>query len=385
MRIQSINNFYTYNNITPKARNSYRSNISNPQLTTDTFIKQPAFCGKKSAAKDTIKQLEDTLKNIDNLHDPYSDIIMLPNNKFKSIMKRMNNKRDASSAVKYLSKFRRYMFSSEEKVLNMLEEHQHDTYKDATGKTLPTNFHTILTHLLPAAKVRLVNAQLDVVENMRNISKKKLSKLSQNDVESYLTIIEKDIMHDRFRIKPSKDLLARLYDEVPDKKVVDEIMKATRDFPNSATSTDAFIVKNAGKTHHAIAEALLSPSTITVEHIKPSSKGGEDKGTNYLAASKRMNNYRSSIPITEFIKMFPKIPQYTQLYMNDLIGKANRGGIPDIADSIIGVKDCLNKESKGKLNVDISKLDPKIVEQTQALQDKIDSLISRFNPKKKKK
>lgn len=383
MRIQSVNNFYNINNvnITHKKQTFY-SNISNPAV--DTFVRQPVFCGKKSPTR-AAKIIDETLKNIDGLHDPYSNIIMLPTNKFKSIMRNLEEKRDAVSAVKYISKFKKYMFPSETKVLSILEKHQHDVYKDAEGKRVPTNFHTILMGLLPESKARLVNAQLNVVENIRNISKEKLSKTSQNDVESYLTIIEKDIMHDRFRIKPSRDLLERLYDEVPDKKVVDEIMKTTRDFPNSATSTDAFIVKNARQSHHKIAESLLSPSTITVEHINPKSKGGEDKGTNYLAASKRMNNYRQSLPMPDFIAMFPKIPQYTQRYMNDLIGKVNRGGVPDVADTIFGVKDTLKKESKGKINVDISALDPKIAERVKGFQDKIDSLVLRFNPKRKNK
>lgn len=383
MRIQSINNVYLRKDIPSVSQQYGKKPVLASQPATDVFV-IPTFKGKKPSNKEA-KMIEDTLKNIEGLHDPYSNIIMMGVNRFKAIMKNMENKHDAASSVKYLKRFKKNMFHTESSILDILEKNEHKVYKDASGKQIPTNFHTILTSLVPTAKARLINKQMDVIENIRNISKEKLSKTSQKDVESYLTIIEKDIMHDRFRIKQSRGLLERLYDEVPDKKVVDEIMKATRDFPNSATSTDAFIVKNAGKTHHKIAEALLSPSTITVEHIKPVSKGGEDKGTNYLAASKRMNNYRQNTSMVEFIQMFPNIPQYTQRYMNDIIGKANRGGIPDIAGTIIGVKNSLNKESKGKINVDISNLSPEIVDKINGLQAKINNLISNFTSPKKKR
>ena len=384
MNIQSIiklnhHDMYSYNtgdNVRPLVLFSANN---------DTFelrASNPVFLGKKNNRKEE-KKIEETLKNIDGLHDPYSDIIMLPKNKFKYFQKNLEKKTDAVGTIALLSKYKQYMFDSDKNMLEILSKNARNVYTDKNGDVIPADFHLILQELKPEARERLINVQMNVLDTIRYISKEKLPESSQKEVESYLTILEKDVFYDRFRIKQSKVLLERLYDEIPEKEIVDEIIKETRYFPNTATSTDAFIVKNAEKSHSQIAELLLSPAVISIEHIKPSSERGEDKGANYLAASKRMNNLRSSMPMDEFIDLFPDIPRCTQRYMDDLITKINRGGLSSVALTVFDVKDSLYKESKGKINVDISALNKAVVSWVEGFKEKINNLVSVYNKETK--
>jgi len=299
------------------------------------------------------------------------------------LVRRISRQHQASTTSEMLSRYTCHMFKSDRKMLSILSEHSNDKFFDEAGNEVPTDYHTILKFLKPDAKDRLEEAQLNVTDTIRYISKDELPESSQKEVESYLTIIEKDIHHDRFRIKQSRKLLERLYDEIPEKEVVDKIMKETLYFPNTATSTNAFIVKNADKTHAEIAELLISPGLISIEHIKPSSERGKNSGTNYLAASKRMNNLRQSMPMEQFIELFPKIPDYTQRYMDDLIEKINHGEIEPVAYLLGDVKESLYEESKGKIDVDITGVRPDISEKVSVLKSQVAGLMDYFNNKNK--
>ena len=172
-----------------------------------------------------------------------------------------------------------------------------------------------------------------------------------------------------------------MYDEIDNKSAVDNIIKLSHNFPNTATHPDAFIVKYADKSHEEIAELLISPAQISIEHIKPSSEHGESKGSNYLAASRRMNNYRSSTPLDEMIERYPDIPRQTQRYMDDLIAKINRGGLADIGMTLADVKESLYKESKGRIDVDLSKMNPEITQKAESFKSKVGKLIEHFKSK----
>ena len=156
-------------------------------------------------------------------------------------------------------------------------------------------------------------------------------------------------------------------------------MQETERFPSSVTSPEVFIVNNANKTSQQIAEAFIHPALISVEHIKPYSKGGESSAKNYIAASTRMNNIRSSTPLHEFIRRFPNIPTCTQRYIDDITLKINRGGLRNLAVAMPEVKEGLNKQSKGLINVDISNISNDVTQGANKLRTKIDELVNYFH------
>lgn len=380
----SINNSLNYYNTAIPQYHSYTPKTDSLQRSPseDCFIKNenisnPIFTGAKK--KKESKKYEDILKNVDGLHDPYSDVIMISQKKYRHLQGKIRKRSNAESLNNLMDGYKEHMFPSELEVFYLLK--YETTKSKKQGKAGNLTYPDILQRYLPLAKARLVNAQFDVTDSIRDYAKHNLNKKEQKDVENYLTIIDKDIYADRFRIKYSIDLLRRLYDDIPDKSKVDKIIRLSHNFPNTATSSDAFIVKYADKSQSEIAELLVFPSKISIEHIKPQSLRGEDKGDNYLAASLRMNNYRSSTPLDEVIERYPRIPQQTQRYIDDLITKINRGGLPEIAYTLPGVKESLYAESKGLIDIDLSKLNTNITNQIDDFQSRINNLVDKFNTK----
>lgn len=386
----SFNNSFNYYNTAIAQYNSYapitntlqRSPSEDCFIKNDSGISNPIFTGSKKATKaekKEIKTYENMLKNIDGLHDPYSDVIMISQRKYNNLVGKIHKRGNAESMNNLMEDYKKHMFPSELEVFYLLK--YETTKAKKKGNISNLTYSDILKSYLPLAKARLVNNQLDVTDSIRDYSIHNLNKKQQKDVETYLTVIEKDIYADRFRIKYSIDLLRRLYDDIPDKSKVDKIIRLSHNFPNTATSSDAFIVKYADKKQDEIAEFLVSPAKISIEHIKPQSTNGEDKGDNYLAASTRMNNYRSSTPLDEVIERYPKIPHQTQRYIDDLITRINRGGLTDIAYTLPGVKESLEAESKGLIKIDLSRLNPSIREKVDEFHERINCLVEKFNGK----
>ena len=305
---------------------------------------------------------------------------MISQKKFKHLQGKIHKRGNAESMNNLMNGYTEHMFPSEMEVFELLKYATHEAKKE--GKANGLTYSDILKEELPSAKTRLINAQFDVTVRIREFSKKNLSKPEHEKVCNLLNKIDDDICDDQFRIKQSIELLRGLYLEVGNKEAVDKIIRISHDFPNTATSSDAFIVKYANKSHEEIAELLVSPAQISIEHIKPSSEHGESKGANYLAASKRMNNYRRSTPLDEVIERYPKIPQQTQRYMNDLITKINRGGLSDIALTLPDVKNSLFEESKGLIDVDINAMRPQVMEKVTTHKNKLNELIEHFSNKK---
>ena len=88
---------------------------------------------------------------------------------------------------------------------------------------------------------------------------------------------------------------------------------------------DAFIVQYAEQPHEAIARRLLSSSVATIEHVQPSSRGGDDDLSNFLLVSARFNNDRDSMPLDEYIDLNKglEIEKNLQRYINDVIDEIN--------------------------------------------------------------
>lgn len=380
MNITIKNNFGNYNSYITPHNAFYNTNLLNKNE-YDSFEvsnSNAIFTGKTKSRKQT-KRVEEQLRDLDNVHDPYSDVILISKKKFKNLQDKLSKRTEAESTIKLLSNYKKHMFPiSEGEVFEFLKEETKQRKRNKHQKSF--DFHDILMDELPNSKARLIEQELNIVEQMEHIAKK-LDKHEQHEVKSILGIIKEDIYNDNFRIKPTRELLINLNKVTNNQNVVDKIVKKSKEFPNSMTSFDAFVVKNANNTHQEIAEALISPAIISLEHIKPQSDGGETKGGNSIAASRRMNNYRQSTPLNEFIEEFPNIPFQTQRYINDLKQKINRGGIPDIAYTLPEVKESLRKESHGLINIDISDINPKVSKETTDFRSKIDKLVEHFKTK----
>ena len=339
-----------------------------------------SFCGK--AKKKDIPSIEEHIKDMHNVHDPYSDVVMISKSKFKRIKELLGTSESAKDMINVLNSCKQHMFpEGEAKVYDILISDAEKLSKTKKYKHKDVTFSDILTERLSESKQNLIDQQKAVIDRMRSYGSENFDKAEKALLNEKLQVIESEIAKDTFRIKPSVGLLRELYGEIGDSKKVDKLIEMTEAFPNCATSADAFIVKNAQKSSKDIAEALLSPAQASVEHVRPQSIGGESVGGNYIAASKRMNNLRGSMSYKEFIQKFPNIPECTQKYFDDIIKKVNGSQIPDVAAYIFDVKDTLKKESEGLIDVHI-KLDDSILEKLNKFAGELSKLVSHFNIKK---
>lgn len=358
--------------------NVNKNSFYNKNLKSDTFERTtaPAFSGKNTKS---IKLIENELRNIDGVHDPYSDIIMISERRFKSLQTKIQKRQNSKSMITLLSAHEQHMFPPEKEVFGYIKNYTSKTSKNNSKKAKELTFNTILQELLPNAKVRLINKQINVVNNIQKLSEKNLSNDSKEKVNTVLSSIEESIYNDTFRIGLAKKALNELKKDIPEKKTFKRIMQETERFPNSVTSPEVFIINNAHKSSEQIAESLISPALISVEHIKPYSKGGESSAKNYIAASRRMNNIRSSTPLHEFIRRFPNIPECTQRYIDDITTKINRGGLKNLAVAMPEVKEGLNKQSKGLININISNINNNVKQGASEFRTKITELVNHFH------
>ncbi|MCD8378220.1 MAG: hypothetical protein LUB59_05480 [Candidatus Gastranaerophilales bacterium] len=347
----------------------------------DSFEKQSStvFTGKIVKQK----KLEDVIRNIDGLHDPYSDVLMISKNKFTHLKQKISKSADSRSMITLLSGYQEHMFEPEKQVFDILKEKTRQAYKSGQKGLKELTFHSILQDMLPEAKQDLVTEQLNVIDNIRKISNSKLTKNSGEKVNKVLDSLQYNVHNDNFRLQSSLDEFRQLKKHIPEKEVLDEIMLASETFPGNATSKDAFIVKNAGKTPEEIAELLVKPSLISVEHIRAYSKGGESAGKNYIAASTRMNNLRKSMPLNEFIKRYPEIPQQTQRYIDEIISKINRGGLRQVACDLPDIKKTLYEQSNGLIDVNIDGINKNVYDNIDSIKSKMDKLVKHFSKQKK--
>ena len=107
--------------------NNYSYGVSNQKLPlnvhylsqpiSDTFVRSDnvSFTAKQNKVK---KIVENNYKNIDGLHDPYSNVVLLTPNKKEKVLYKLEQKKDAGSILEMMSKYTCHMFEPERKIYN---------------------------------------------------------------------------------------------------------------------------------------------------------------------------------------------------------------------------------------------------------------------------
>jgi len=152
---------------------------------------------------------------------------------------------------------------------------------------------------------------------------------------------------------------AKLTDKILDKDIQKSLMETACKLPTSSNSLSAYIVKVAKEPSDKIAYRLLWPSFASVEHIFPHSCGGKDEMANFGGATTLENSLRQSIDFTEQMKRRPKTAKYCQKYVDRLIELAHHGVFKKNkidTQYIEDFKNTIYTQSKGKINLDTSKL-----------------------------
>ena len=121
-----------------------------------------------------------------------------------------------------------------------------------------------------------------------------------------------------------------------------KIIEAIKAMPNSHTSTDAFIVKYSRKSSKDIATRLLSPSQVTIEHLKPRSYGGTNILSNIVLACGCCNSSRRSNPLETMPNLSVNLPNYFRTLRKALADRLPKQEFARVEDYVCGVKETIN-------------------------------------------
>lgn len=362
----NIINYNSYNNFTPnKSQNISRfRDVS----CSDTVC---------FTSKENVMTIEDKLKTIPKLHDPYSDIIMISDPEYKVYMNKVAKRPNAITMLNLLSTYKENLFEPEETACDFMR-YKLKEYKETGKNKKPINkidFSDLIQDLYPEAKERLVIKQKNKVAEVHEY----LSTVQGEQKDKLLNIFStanESIDNDTFRITPYIADVRAL--KGVDKNVKKNILDIMQTFPNSRNSVDVFIINNINKTHEEIAEAIITPSRVSIEHIKPQSLNGPSSISNYLVASKRMNSVRSSTPLAQFISIYPEIPSCTQRYFDDIVRKINRGGISYVTPHLVDITNTLRTQSKGLIDIEVIDLSDRELHKNDAFKKKLDEFMKHF-------
>ena len=193
------------------------------------------------------------------------------------------------------------------------------------------------------SKKKLDVKQMGSIAKMRNMSKnasKDSRKAIHTVLDNAMQKIKQSTDEDHFKLSGFIDELKSIKHPARDNSCFEDLLEVATDMPNSHTSEDAFFVKYARKKEHEIAERLVSPSQITTEHIKPQSKDGENRRSNFIPLCEACNSTRGDMPYKKWIRLHPEMPENFQKFINTIYQKIENGeikesGWEDYIDDII--------------------------------------------------
>lgn len=290
------------------------------------------------------------LGKADRLRCAYSRREMISPFEIKTIYAKLTKRPNAQSAVNFLTQYEGLMHEIEGYVFDLFKEAQHKGKRD---------FQDILIEHKPAALERLKEKQRLILTS----TDKQIENLSEPVAEQVRAIRDLGIFridNGKFGRKMLLSSLREIKASDEDVRRIDKIYRAWYGLPSSSKDMDAFIVQYAEQPHEAIARRLLSSAVATVEHVQPSSRGGDDDLSNFLLVSARFNNDRDSMPLDEYIDLNKgiEIEKNLQKYINDVIDEINnkksdfsyKSWYPE------AIKKTLARETSQRVNLDIKGL-----------------------------
>ncbi len=294
----------------------------------------------------------------------------IPMLSFKKIKQPLNmpDTTPAEQIIPILEKYKNNMHPVEREVFDIMKSLAKDYPKKNLRELLDTQRENYLEILH--------FEQLDILRRLRFMSQ---FLLPEEEVALAKTLNETEqILNDKtsneqFKRRIFVGKVKYTAENFKDKGVVKRIFKIAEEMPKASNNTAAFIVKYTEKkpatgkerTSSDIVWGLLFPSIGTIEHIRPRTKrvrhgGGKDKMSNFILECARDNNDRSCMPLYVFAKQHPDYyGGHLQLFINLAAEKIKKQGATDFVRYPQQVIKTLRKESKGRINAHIPKIDIK--------------------------
>lgn len=307
----------------------------------DSFNSQVSFNGSRLP-----------FSHLQNIPCPCCGKIMIPPNLFSKKLTAENLSGTSAKAIKVLSEFKDNMPDIEKLCFEKFEK----ISRTSPNKALAEIVKNLRDESLKKLKVNQFNVLRDINSMSANLSKDSVARIKALLKESK-KIIEKDSPDNLFKRKTFIKKLFRITSEIPEKELGEKIHTKSFEIDNSENDVNAFIVKYSQRSSSEIGQRLVSKAVSTIEHIKPQVNKGENLDKNYLLECAGCNNSRMAIPLDEWIKnVHPEMPENTQKHFDFIIDLINQKKIKDFDDYPEEVAKTLEKESKGLIKIDTSRL-----------------------------
>ena len=289
------------------------------------------------------------LRKLKDITCPYRGIKIIPSDMIKGFEKNLAKCKTAADAVKLLSTYQKNMLPVEKAIFSI--------FKDFALLNPEDNLQNCLEMIKRNCLMKLKLEEFEVLDDVDRLTKK-LSPQTALKIRAKTTkcrqIILSNKSSDSFK---RKTFLASLEEIIPkenEREIFNDIKNKALFLPTSESSRNAFVVKYSKRSQTEIVRRLFIASTGSIEHVTPASLGGINTIGNFLLTSASGNRYRENMPLVEYIKRYPKIPQYMQKYMDDIIREIHNGNMEGNETYPYKIKKKLMEESEGRIMISLS-------------------------------
>ena len=374
----------SFNKVQVPAISKYQSvPVGLKPIQADTFERSHSASNVSFTSVDN-SAIGDSIRELGDVPCPYCGIKLIKGKEI-SHLKDSNLGGKSKDAIKLLKPFEDRMHPVEREVFGILE----DLSKQYPNKNLREALDTVRPQHLENVKQQefQIFGKLSEYVN-ENVKDEKQNKSLNNLINESVGIIEKQDENYIFRRRRFIDKLNNITKNMSDEDTVNGIKQIADELPKSQDNVSTFIVKytqkdpksKKEKTPYQLGIALIEPSVGSLEHIVPrhpqdkSKKGGENKYSNYIYASREWNTKRQNMPLDQWVTLHPEIKDNMQKYMDAVIEKINKGqAMKKCKEYPIIVAKTLEEESNGLIKLDTSKL--KIEKQGKRPKNKIIDML----------
>ena len=296
--------------------------------------------GKTSAGK--------PLRKLKGITCPYRGIKIIPSETIKGFEKNLETCKTARDAVKLLSNYEENMLPVEKSMFAI--------FKDFALINPDDNLQSCLQMIRTNCLTKLKLEEMEVLDDVDRLTRK-LSPQSALKIRCKTTkcrqIIISSSTHDTFKRKTFLNSLEEIIPKENEREIFNNIKNKALFLPTSESSRNAFVVKYSKRSHIEIIRRIFIASTGSIEHVTPASNGGLNTIGNFLLTSASGNRYRENMPLVEYIKRHPKIPQYMQMYIDDIIREIHNGNLRGNETYPYKIKKKLFEESEGRIMISL--------------------------------
>ncbi len=296
--------------------------------------------GKTSAGK--------PLRKLKDITCPYRGIKIIPNQTINGFEKKLTGCKTARDAVELLSLYQKNMLPTEKAMFAI--------FKDFASINPEDNLQNCLQMIKTNCLTRLKLEEMEVLDDVDHLTRR-LSPQSALKIRAKTTkcrqIILSSSTRDTFKRKIFLSSLEEIIPKENEKEILNNIRNKALFLPTSESSRNAFVVKYSKRKQTEIIRRIFIASTGSIEHVTPASNGGLNTIGNFILTSASGNRYRENMPLCEYIKRHPKIPQYMQLYIDDIIREIHKGNMQGNETYPYKIKKKLFEESEGRIMISL--------------------------------